>query len=144
MKRAQQQSSRVPSPTPTTFSEFLTIEPFISPNQQSSQPAVPSLDPRIIARTHFDELSRYLAAYLARVSSAHLKHHESYLSIKRCRRLQIPLNRTAETHEADKQQFQELSTDVYDETYPSEKELERERRSVNLSSHSPICVDIIF
>lgn len=66
MKRAQQ-ATRAPSPTPTAFSGISNYRTdSYRPINKSSQPAVPSLDPRIVARTHFDELSRYLSAYLAR------------------------------------------------------------------------------
>ena len=68
MKRSQQQNTRAPSPTQTAFSG---IEPYrpIKENNSSTPPTVPSLDVRIIARTHFDELSLYLAVYLARGGS---------------------------------------------------------------------------
>lgn len=71
MKR-NPQTSRAPSPTPTAFSGISAYKndsyrPIKgSGGMPSSAPAVPSLDPRIVARTHFDELNRYLSAYLAK------------------------------------------------------------------------------
>src|SRR5262245_48442603 len=59
---------RAPSPTPTTFSQISNYrtDPAYARRENStgskSVPAVPPLDSRIVARTHFDELSRYLAA----------------------------------------------------------------------------------
>jgi hypothetical protein len=52
-----------PSPTPTAFS---SISSYGNDSYRQKAPAVPALDPRLVARTHFDELSRYLAVYLAR------------------------------------------------------------------------------
>lgn len=63
---------RAPSPTPTAFSGISAYKndsyrPINSGGKSSNNaPAVPSLDPRIVAKTHFDELSRYLSAYLAK------------------------------------------------------------------------------
>lgn len=61
--------SRAPSPTPTAFSGISNYrsESYRPLREKGNNlPAVPSLDQRIVAKTHFDELSRYLAAYLAR------------------------------------------------------------------------------
>jgi protein SPA2 len=117
MKRAQQQSSRVPSPTPTTFSGISNYRTdSYRPINKSSQPAVPSLDPRIIARTHLDELSRYLAAYLARGKLRPILNATSFTQVSNAI---APANSRSTARQKltklTKQQFQELSTDVYDE-----------------------------
>ncbi|KAH7921276.1 hypothetical protein BV22DRAFT_1038847 [Leucogyrophana mollusca] len=97
--RRTQSTNRAPSPTPTTFSGISNYrtESYRPIKEKGNVPAMPSLDPRVIARTHFDELSRYLAAYLAK-SPAN--------SRSTARQKLTRLTR---------QQFQELSTDVYDE-----------------------------
>ncbi|KAH7907886.1 hypothetical protein BJ138DRAFT_1116316 [Hygrophoropsis aurantiaca] len=97
--RRTQSTNRAPSPTPTTFSGISNYrtESYRPIKDKGNVPAMPSLDPRVIARTHFDELSRYLAAYLAR----------------------SPVNSRSTARQKltrlTRQQFQELSTDVYDE-----------------------------
>ncbi|KZP11245.1 hypothetical protein FIBSPDRAFT_899136 [Athelia psychrophila] len=94
---------RAPSPTPTAFSGISAYKndsyrPINGGGKSNnSAPAVPSLDPRIIARTHYDELSRYLAAYLAKAPAGSRSTARAKLT------------------RLTKQQFQELSTDVYDE-----------------------------
>ncbi|KII95770.1 hypothetical protein PLICRDRAFT_34713 [Plicaturopsis crispa FD-325 SS-3] len=112
MKRGPSASNRAPSPTPTAFSGISNYRTdSYRPINGSAAPAVPSLDPRIIARTHFDELSKYLAAYLARA----------------------PANSRATARQKltrlTRQQFQELSTDVYDELV---------RRKKNSSSENEV------
>ncbi|KIJ65805.1 hypothetical protein HYDPIDRAFT_27039 [Hydnomerulius pinastri MD-312] len=93
------QSSRAPSPTPTTFSGISNYrtESYRPIRDQGNVPAMPSLDPRVIARTHFNELSQYLAAYLAKAPANSRSSARQKLT------------------RLTKQQFQELSTDVYDE-----------------------------
>jgi hypothetical protein len=79
-------------------------------------PAVPSVDPRIVARTHFEELSRYLAVYLAKGELSELsipKDLSSVLIIPSF--TQFKIERKTEAHEVDEAKFQELSIDVYDE-----------------------------
>jgi hypothetical protein len=107
MKRTQQQqnnnnNTRAPSPTPTAFSGISSYasqsyRPIRDKSISNTTPAVPNLDARVVARTHFDELSRYLAAYLARAPA-----NSRSTARQKLTRL-------------TKQQFQELSTDVYDE-----------------------------
>ncbi|CCM03578.1 uncharacterized protein FIBRA_05714 [Fibroporia radiculosa] len=96
MKRSG--SSRVPSPTNTTYSG---ISNYRTESYRPIRDALPSpftpTDPYAIARTHFDELSDYLADYLAK---------EPANSRTTARQKLTRLTR---------QQFQELSTDVYDE-----------------------------
>lgn len=117
MKRAQQQTTRVPSPTPTTFSGISNYRTdSYRPINKSSLPAVPPLDPRMVPRTHFDELSRYLAAYLAR---GRLCHIFDAMSLSYVLNIVAPANSRSTARQKltklTKQQFQELSTDVYDE-----------------------------
>ncbi|TCD60072.1 component of the polarisome [Steccherinum ochraceum] len=95
MKRSTssaQRSVRAPSPTNTTYSGISNYKSDAYRNPVPSQS-----DPRSIAHTHFDELHRYLASYLVR---------EPANSRTTARQKLTRLTR---------QQFQELSTDVYDE-----------------------------
>jgi protein SPA2 len=123
MKRTQAQTTRVPSPTPTAFSGISnyrseSYRPIRETKNgtSSNAPAVPSVDARIVARTHFDELSRYLAVYLARGALCLYGYGGKVLigfSIA------APANSRSTARQKltrlTKQQFQELSTDVYDE-----------------------------
>ncbi|KAK0460896.1 uncharacterized protein EV420DRAFT_1619444 [Desarmillaria tabescens] len=95
MKRSQ---SRAPSPTPTSFSGISNYRTeSYRPIRDKSVPAVPTIDYRLISKTHFDELSKYLAVYLSKA----LPNSRS-TARQKLTRLTI-------------QQFHELSTDVYDE-----------------------------
>ncbi|TFY68065.1 hypothetical protein EVJ58_g1220, partial [Rhodofomes roseus] len=88
--------SRGPSPTNTTYSGFSNYRTdSYRPINPPSSPL--STDPRDIARAHFLELNKYLASYLA---------NEPVNSRATARQKLTRLTR---------QQFQELSTDVYDE-----------------------------
>ncbi|KAG5341528.1 hypothetical protein C0989_009889 [Termitomyces sp. Mn162] len=95
MKR---QPSRAPSPTPTAFSGISNYRTdSYRPIRDKNVPAVPQIDFRTVSRIHFDELSRYLAAYLAKAA---------------------PNSRASARQKLTRltsQQFHELSTDVYDE-----------------------------
>ncbi|EGO00874.1 hypothetical protein SERLA73DRAFT_87202 [Serpula lacrymans var. lacrymans S7.3] len=116
MKRVQ--STRSSSPTPTTFSgisNYRTESYRPIRDKSSNAPAMPSLDPRFVARTHFDELSRYLASYLARVpflpvrDDFHPKRNQA-----RQKLATLPTSR-----------FEDLSSDVYFELarrYPEFKD----------------------
>jgi hypothetical protein len=65
MKRSQ--SSRAPSPTPTAFSGISNYRTdSYRPIRDKNVPAVPAIDYRLISKSHFDELTRYLVSYLAR------------------------------------------------------------------------------
>ncbi|KAI0759954.1 hypothetical protein BD413DRAFT_594323 [Trametes elegans] len=96
MRRAG--STRAASPTNTTYSG---ISNYRTDSYRPLANATPSqyanVDPRTVARTHFAELSQYLASYLAK---------EPANSRSTARQKLTRLTR---------QQFQELSTDVYDE-----------------------------
>ena len=62
------QRIRAPSPTNTTYSGFSNYKSeAYRPIVQSSMTAS-SGDSRAVAQTHFDELHRYLASYLAKGS----------------------------------------------------------------------------
>lgn len=98
MKR-NQSSGRASSPTPTTLSGISNYrtDSYRPIRDQTNVPAVPPPDPKTIARTHYVELSHYLAAYLAKAAP-----NSRSTARQKLTRL-------------TKQQFQELSTDVYDE-----------------------------
>ncbi|OCH92044.1 hypothetical protein OBBRIDRAFT_774139 [Obba rivulosa] len=96
MKRSG--STRASSPTNTTYSSISNYRTdSFRPLRDTPPTSYSPTDPRTIARTHFDELSRYLASYLAK---------EPANSRSTARQKLTRLTR---------QQFQELSTDVYDE-----------------------------
>jgi hypothetical protein len=67
--------SRAPSPTYTTFSGISNYRESSGANSfrkgsggGANAPPVPTVDSRLIARVHFNELTRYLSDYLARGS----------------------------------------------------------------------------
>ncbi|KAG6333822.1 hypothetical protein ID866_5270 [Astraeus odoratus] len=110
------QPSRAPSPTPTSFSGISNYrtDSYRPIRDQPGVPAVPpSLDQRAIARTHYNELSQYLAAYLAKAPPNSRSSARQKLT------------------KLTKQQFQELSTDVYDELV---------RRKTNTSDNEVPCL----
>lgn len=90
--------SRAPSPSPTTFSGISNYRNTDSYRPATKNgPAVPATDYRSVSKIHFDELSRYLAVYLAKSPP-----NSRTTARQKLTRLTI-------------QQFHELSTDVYDE-----------------------------
>ncbi|KAK0195779.1 hypothetical protein F5146DRAFT_1027040 [Armillaria mellea] len=94
-KRSQ---SRAPSPTPTAFSGISNYRTeSYRPIREKSVPVVPTIDYRLISKTHFDELSKYLTVYLSKAPP-----NSRSTARQKLTRLTI-------------QQFHELSTDVYDE-----------------------------
>ncbi|KAF5351618.1 hypothetical protein D9756_007499 [Leucocoprinus leucothites] len=95
-KTMKRQPSRAPSPTPTTFSGISTYRNDSYRTRTKDAPALP-IDYRAVSRTHFDELNRYLADYLAKAPP-----NSRTTARQKLTRLTI-------------QQFHELSTDVYDE-----------------------------
>lgn len=99
MKRTTSTSRTPPSPTATTYSGISNYQgsTFQSKSPPSQSANYPPLDSVVIAKAHFDELYKYLASYLAR---------EPANSRTSARQKLTRLTR---------QQFQELSTDVYDE-----------------------------
>ncbi|KAG1871839.1 hypothetical protein DFJ58DRAFT_713783 [Suillus subalutaceus] len=62
-------SSRAPSPTPTTFSGISNYrtESYRPIKDKGNVPAVPAVNSRVVARTHFDELASFLVSYLVKV-----------------------------------------------------------------------------
>ncbi|KZT04794.1 uncharacterized protein LAESUDRAFT_727653 [Laetiporus sulphureus 93-53] len=90
--------SRAASPTNTTYSGISNYRTdSYRPMPRDSPPPEKLLDSHSIARTHFEELSKYLASYLAKEPA-----HSRSTARQKLTRL-------------TRQQFQELSTDVYDE-----------------------------
>ncbi|KAJ3994146.1 hypothetical protein F5050DRAFT_573423 [Lentinula boryana] len=104
MKRSQ---SRAASPTPTAFSGISNYRTDSYKPISKNAPPVPQIDYRSISKIHYDELHRYLTAYLARAPP-----NSRSTARQKLTRLTI-------------QQFHELSTDVYDELIrrKSEKEV---------------------
>ncbi|KAE9408640.1 hypothetical protein BT96DRAFT_913786 [Gymnopus androsaceus JB14] len=104
MKRSQ---SRAPSPTPTAFSGISNYRTdSYRPLSNKNAPPVPQIDYRTVSKIHFDELSKYLAAYLAKAAP-----NSRSTARQKLTRLTI-------------QQFHELSTDVYDELIRRKNEKE--------------------
>ena len=66
MRRAG--STRATSPTNTTYSGISNYrtDSYKPLGRNPSSKDYSNLDPRVVARTHFEELSQYLAAYLAK------------------------------------------------------------------------------
>ncbi|KAG9220958.1 hypothetical protein CCMSSC00406_0002442 [Pleurotus cornucopiae] len=99
--------SRAPSPTPTAYSGISSYRTdSYRPIRDRNVPSVPTIDYRMVSKVHFEELSSYLAAYLARSPPNSRSSARQKLT-----RLTI-------------QQFHELSTDVYDELVRRKKENE--------------------
>ncbi|KAJ7076896.1 hypothetical protein B0H15DRAFT_934193 [Mycena belliarum] len=90
--------SRAPSPTGTSFSGISNYRTeSYRPLRDKNVPPVPPIDYRSVSEIHFNELDRYLAAYLAKAAP-----NSRSTARQKLTRLTI-------------QQFHELSTDVYDE-----------------------------
>lgn len=96
--------SRGPSPTPTTFSGISNYRNTDSYKAQNKTAAIP--DYRSLSKTHFNQLSRSLAVYLAKSPP-----NSRTTARQKLTRLTI-------------QQFHELSTDVYDELMRRKSESE--------------------
>ncbi|KZS88925.1 hypothetical protein SISNIDRAFT_552392 [Sistotremastrum niveocremeum HHB9708] len=90
-------SQRSVSPANTTFSGISSYRSESYRARDNNIPNVPQIDPRITARTHFDELSSFLSSHLSKEAQGSRSNAREKLT-----RLTL-------------QQFQELSTDVYDE-----------------------------
>lgn len=110
-------SQRAPSPSNTTYSGISNYRTE-SYRPIGKVPAVPSIDSRKIAKTHFDELQKFLGQYLAKGEFV-LRLTASCLVEFSLAHPPEPLNSRSSAREKltrlTKQQFQELSTDVYDE-----------------------------
>ncbi|KAF7315232.1 hypothetical protein MIND_00037600 [Mycena indigotica] len=99
--------SRAPSPTGTTFSGISNYKTeSYRPIRDKNIPPLPPIDYRAVSEIHFNELDRYLAAYLAKAPPNSRSSARQKLT-----RLTI-------------QQFHELSTDVYDELIRRKQEEE--------------------
>ncbi|KAJ7125010.1 hypothetical protein C8R44DRAFT_703005 [Mycena epipterygia] len=99
--------SRAPSPTGTSFSGISNYRTeSYRPLRDKNVPPVPPIDYRNVSEIHFNELDRYLQAYLARAPPNSRSSARQKLT-----RLTI-------------QQFHELSTDVYDELVRRKNEKE--------------------
>ncbi|KAJ7782854.1 hypothetical protein B0H16DRAFT_1494629 [Mycena metata] len=99
--------SRPPSPTGTSFSGISNYRTeSYRPLRDKNVPPVPPIDYRAVSEVHFNELDRYLAAYLAKAAP-----NSRSTARQKLTRLTI-------------QQFHELSTDVYDELVRRKNEKE--------------------
>ena len=109
-------STRAPSPTLTAFSGISSYRTdSYKPLRDKSSASTPPLDSHQVARTHFDELSKYLSSHLAKGSISSLSpfaHSHVHPPAE-------PANSRSTARQKltrlTRQQFQELSTDVYDE-----------------------------
>lgn len=94
-------------------------------------PAMPSSDHKAIARTHYNELQQYLVAYLAKCQ---YDLADVSRPIEANADLAAPANSRSTARQKltrlTKQQFQELSTDVYDELI---------RRKMNTPENDSAC-----
>jgi Spa2 Homology Domain (SHD)-containing protein len=110
-------STRAPSPTLTSFSGISNYRTeSYKPLRDKSAVPTPPVDSYQVARTHYDELSKYLSAYLAKGSiPPYLRLH----SLTFIPPPPEPANSRSTARQKltrlTRQQFQELSTDVYDE-----------------------------
>ena len=109
-------STRAPSPTLTAFSGISSYRTeSYKPLRDKSSTSTPPLDSHQVARTHYDELSKYLSSYLAKGSMSSL----SPLAHSHVHPPTEPANSRSTARQKltrlTRQQFQELSTDVYDE-----------------------------
>ena len=86
-------TQRAPSPTNTAFSGISSYrtDPYKPLRDKSSVPS-PPVDSYQVARTHYDELSRYLASHLAKGSLSPLSPFTSLhrSSLSSLQNLQIP------------------------------------------------------
>ncbi|KAJ7188573.1 hypothetical protein C8R46DRAFT_25023 [Mycena filopes] len=99
--------SRAPSPTGTSFSGISNYRTeSYRPLRDKNVPPMPPIDYRAVSEVHFNELDRYLAAYLAKAAP-----NSRSTARQKLTRLTI-------------QQFHELSTDVYDELVRRKNEKE--------------------
>jgi protein SPA2 len=127
--------ARPPSPSNTNFSGISNYRSeSYRPIRDREVPAVPQIDSKKVARVHFDELSLFLSSHLARGQCQSLV--EGTLGNQTLTFLysisELPNSRVGAREKLTRltrQQFQELSTDVYDEL------IRRDTRSESRSSH---------
>lgn len=131
MKRTP--SARAPSPTNTTYSgisNYRTDQ--YKPLREKSRNPSQAMDPKAIARIHHEEMAAYLENHLAKGTRASLS------SLLLLLRVIEPANARASAREKltrlTRQQFQELSTDVYDELLRRKNNTENEGMSLILLS----------
>jgi hypothetical protein len=109
-------STRAPSPTLTSFSGISSYRTdTYKPLRDKSSTSSPPLESYQVARAHYDELSKYLSSYLAKGSRSFISpfaHSHAHSPSE-------PANSRSTARQKltrlTRQQFQELSTDVYDE-----------------------------
>ena len=101
---------------------------------EKSRGSTSSMDPRITAKVHYDEMASYLENHLAKGACISLRYvtvHELSIS-----ELSEPANARASAREKltrlTRQQFQELSTDVYDELLRRKNNTENLHRRLDL------------
>lgn len=113
-------AQRAPSPTNTAFSGISSYrtDPY-KPFRDKSSISSPPVDSYQVARTHYDELSKYLASYLAKGALSPLSISLHFTSLLITILASEPANSRSTARQKltrlTRQQFQELSTDVYDE-----------------------------
>ena len=93
--------SRAPSPTPTAFSGISNYRTdSYRPVKDKNAPPLPQIDYRSVSRAHFEELSKYLAAYLARGTFLSLYCPENPCNrlASFCSRSQLKVECKAKTH----------------------------------------------
>jgi hypothetical protein len=92
---------RTSSPTSTTFSGISSYRTdSYKPLRDKASVSSPPLEPHLVARTHYEELSKYLVSYLAKgfvPSSPPFVHSHTIRSLRTC---QLSLDCTTETHTA--------------------------------------------
>ena len=111
------QTSRGPSPTPTAFSGISNYRTDSYRRDLKGAPAVPIIDYRQVSKTHYAELGKYLALYLAK-GTDHLFFPRRAVSAFTFYIQVLPNSRSSARSKLTRltiQQFHELSTDVYDE-----------------------------
>jgi hypothetical protein len=94
-------STRAPSPTLTAFSGISSYRTeSYKPLRDKSSASTPPIDSHQVARTHYDELSKYLSSYLAKGSMSLAISVSTFSRSSFCRTRQLALNSTTKTHEA--------------------------------------------
>lgn len=130
------------SPTGTTISGISNYRSdSYRPIRERDVPQVPQIDSKKIARIHFDELQSFLASHLAKGSlctaaacgAASRRQDYSIVNQTFHNFTEVPNARSSAREKLTRltrQQFQELSTDVYDELI---------RRNTNSESKFSYC-----
>jgi hypothetical protein len=109
------------SPTNTSYSGISNYrtDSYKPIRDTKGAPAVPPIDARIIAKIHYDELSLFLDSHMAKGTCVSLFLHPFVLVVLLVFLFSEAPGARASAREKltrlTRQQFQELSTDVYDE-----------------------------